>query len=410
VNEERDNRERRAIDGLDWGQPAPSQAEVAPPPPPEVARQEPPRGHEQRRPGLAAFALVAGGAALAGGLVAALATVALVNPDSSPAPGSATTGAGQHITVQQTSAIADVAARGRPGVIKIVSTRRSGPGIEQDVGSGVVMDVQGHVVTNAHVVLGTENLRAILPDGSERPAILIGHDYPFTDVAVLQVGPGSLTPIAPGDSSALVLGETVVAIGNPLSEFDGSVSVGVVSGLNRHQAFDGVSQDDLIQTDAALNNGNSGGALLNLQGQFIGMPTSVLRQAGSSQSVEGIGFALPSNRVMAIAQGIIAAAGQYPRPDLGIEHVDIDAGVLARAPRLASDKGALVTRVVSGGPAGSAGIAIGDIITRVGNHDIDEGHMLLNALEEFQPGETVKVVLNRNGRIIETEVRLAKKS
>jgi 2-alkenal reductase len=295
-------------------------------------------------------------------------------------------------------------------VIKIESTRRGTGGIEQDVGSGVILDREGHILTNAHVVLGTESLRAILPDGTERPAILVGHDYPFTDLAVLQVGPGNLVPMAIGDSSALQLGETVVAIGNPLAEFEGSVSLGVVSGLNRSRLHDGVLQPDLIQTDAALNNGNSGGALVNLQGELVGIPTSVLRQTRTGQAVEGIGFALPSNRVIQVARGIIAAGGQYPRPSLGIEHMDLTPEVLSRAPRLGTDRGALVTQVAASGPGASAGIQPGDVITRIGEYDIDSRRPLLNALMEYEPGQSVRVVLNRNGRIIEVEVRLGKRN
>ncbi|MBI2765007.1 MAG: trypsin-like peptidase domain-containing protein [Chloroflexi bacterium] len=414
MNEEPGSRDRRAIDGLDWGLPPPVEGHERPAPlPPRLVPgpEEPrPRAQTPVAPGMLRYGIVAGGAALLGGLVAAFAVAAVDGDGGGGATAGQTATAPQPLTVQQTSAIADVAAKARPGVIKIESTRRNGSTVEQDVGSGVVIDTQGHVITNAHVVLGTETLRAIMPDGSSRPAILLGHDYPFTDLAVLQIGPGQLSPIEIGDSGALVLGETVIAIGNPLAEFEGSVTVGVVSGLNRKRVYDGVNQDDLIQTDAALNNGNSGGALLNLRGQFIGMPTSVLRQVGSGQPVEGIGFALPSNRVMAVAQGIIAAGGQYPRPSLGLDHVDISPDLMARGQRLATDKGALVTRVAPAGPSSAAGIVSGDIITKVGDQDVGGDALLLNVLESFEPGQTVKVVLNRNGKIIETEVRLAKRS
>ncbi|MGE5596502.1 MAG: S1C family serine protease [Hyphomicrobiales bacterium] len=403
------SRSRRAIDGLDWdranpeGEPRPAARESEQGTPSPAPRD--PAGGSR----LPLIAAVAGVAAIVGGLVGGV-VVAVVDGgdnDGSEAGGDApqTT----HITVEQTSAIAEVAAKARPSVIRLQSTRRTPTGIEQDVGSGVVLDDEGHVLTNAHVVLGTESLKAVLPDGSERPAILLGHDYPFTDLAVVQVGPGSFPPVAIGDSSQLAVGETVVAIGNPLSEFDGSVSVGVVSGLNRKRVFDGVLQPDLIQTDAAVNSGNSGGALLNLRGEFVGMPTAVLRDAGNGPSVEGIAFALPSNRVMEIARTIIATGSSYPRPTMGIAHIDLDPAS-GNASRLAVDRGALVTDVASGSAAAAAGIVPGDIVTRIGDQDVNPDNPFLNAMAHYRPGETVRVVLNRGGRIIEAEVHLGQRS
>jgi 2-alkenal reductase len=315
------------------------------------------------------------------------------------------------VTVEQTAAISQAAAAARPSVIRIESTRRTaGGGTEQDIGSGVVLDGEGHIVTNAHVVLNTDELKVVLPDGTERPAILVGHDYPFTDVAVLQIGPGSLKPIEPGDSEALKLGETVVVVGNPLAEFDGSISVGVVSGLSRVRTLDGVRQSDLIQTDAAVNSGNSGGALVNLSGQFVGMPTAIIRQSRSGQAVEGIAFALPASRVLAVARTIVESGAQYPRPSLQAEHVDLTPEVLARISRPGAKEGALISAVAPGGAAAIAGILPGDIISRVGDHDVNAENPLFNVLMGFKAGDSAKVVLNRNGRIIETEVRFAQRS
>jgi S1-C subfamily serine protease len=353
---------------------------------------------------LVSVALAAGlfGGVLAGGSVALLAG----GDDSAPATPSASSAT--TLTVQQSSAISDVAAKARPGVVKVESTRRNGASVEHDVGSGIVFDVQGHIITNFHVVEGTESLNVVLADGTRHAAILIGQDYPFTDIAVLQIGPGNLSPIAAGDSSALVLGQAVLAIGNPLSDFEGSVSAGVVSGLNRSRVLDDVKQADLIQTDAAINNGNSGGALLNLQGQFVGIPTLVLRETQSGIPVEGIAFALPSNRVVPIVQRIIADNASYPRPTIAAATQDLGGG--PRPPRTAVTEGAYVTAVTPGGGADAAGVEPGDVITKVGTQDVNADTPLLNALMDHQPGETVRVVLNRNGRIIETDVRLGKRS
>ncbi len=310
------------------------------------------------------------------------------------------------VEVDITSAVTDAVAKARPAVVRVESaTRRT-----FDVGSGVVISEEGYILTNAHVVVGTDQLKVVLADGSERPAVLIGHDYPFNDIAVLQVAPGGLTVIPAGDSDALKPGETVIAIGNPLGELYGSVTVGVVSGLNRSRLLDGVRHDDIIQTDAAVNSGNSGGALVNLDGKLVGIPTTILRQSSSGQPVEGVAFAIPSNRALGIARRIIAARGPIARPSLELEHIDLNEEVVARLPALAVSSGAVVLTVVPGGVAAQAGIRAGDVIVQLGNDTVDARTPLLNALAAHEPGESIKVVLNRNGRIIETEVRLAKRS
>ncbi len=414
--------QRRATDGLDWSQPhppllehvAPEQPLPPPPPPvstPVVSAPEPVAPPPRRFPGIALIvAGLAGG--IIGGIMSGLFVWAVVDYGGSDPPPAAqpTATAPTPTKLEITNAIANAAARGRASVVRIESSRRVAGGLQRDVGSGVVMDQQGHIVTNAHVVIGTESLNVILPDGTERPALLIGHDYPFTDVAVLQISPGGLTSIEPGDSGALLPGETVLAIGETLSEFQGSVTVGVVSGVNRTRYYDGVVQRDFIQTDAAVNHGNSGGALVNLEGQFVGMPTSVIRLTESGQQVEGVAFALPANRVMDVADRIVALGGSIPRPSLGFDHIDLTPENLARLPRLPLDEGALVSAIPAGSPVFDAGIKVGDIVTMLGDDAITRQNPLLNVLQAYEPGQTVKVVLNRGGRIIQTEVRLVKRS
>ncbi|MGE3572647.1 MAG: S1C family serine protease [Dehalococcoidia bacterium] len=345
---------------------------------------------------------------MVGGLVGGGLVAWRASDNSTEAPG--TPVVTQPISVELSSAVSEAAEKVRPAVVRIESTRRTTGGIEQDVGSGVIIDTEGHVVTNAHVVLETETLKVILSDGTERPAILVGHDFPFSDVAVLQIGPGKLTPAEVGDSSKLHLGEAVVAIGNPLAEFDGSVSVGVISGLDRVRALDGVKQTDFLQTDAAINSGNSGGALINLDGQFIGMPTAVIRQSRAGVAVEGIAFAIPSEHVMRIANEIIRIGGSYPRPSIDADHIDLSADVIPRVTRLSVREGAFIAAVTPGGAADQAGIQAGDVIMQVGDTVINEDTPFLNALMEYNHGDTAKVVLNRNGRIIEVEVRFAQRS
>lgn len=352
-----------------------------------------------------AVAAVAGAVgAVAGALVALFVASALGAFEDTEAPATADPST---LTIEQTDAISSVAAERRPGVVRIESSRTTSGGVVRDIGSGVLLDGEGHILTNAHIVTGTDSLKVTLSDGTERDAILLGHDSPYTDVAVLQIGPVSVEPIPVGSSSALALGDTVVAIGNPLATFDGSVTVGVVSGLARVRTFDGVRQDDLIQTDAAINSGNSGGALLNLQGELVGIPTAVLREFRNGEVVEGIAFALPIDRAMEIAGEIIRTGGSYPRPTLGISHVELTSET-ARQFGTATAEGALVTAVAPAGPAADAGILVGDVITEMGETVVNRDGPLLNALGQHLPGERVRVVLNRGGRIIESEVELGR--
>lgn len=393
---------RRATDGLDWRADEP-RPEGDPAPAPVTGT---------RRPWgllIGAFAVGLLGGALAGGAMA----LALRDGNGSPAgpAGGGGPGASTQVTVEQTSALVEAVSRAQPSVVKIESTRMVSGRSERDVGSGVIIDREGHIVTNAHVVLGTETLEVILSDGSRRPAILVGHDYPFTDVAVLQVGPVPVEPMAIGDAGQLSLGETVVAIGNPLAEFQGTVTAGIVSGLNRSRTVEAVRQDGLIQTDAPVNSGNSGGALVNLRGEFVGMPTFVLRvQRAGGPAIEGIAFALPASRVMAVATDIIERRASIPRPSMGMSHVDLNPESMPRGIQLAVTEGALVMAVDREGPAAAAGLAPGDVVVELGGTAVDASTPLLNVLAEYSPGEAVRVVLNRGGRIIETQVRLGSRS
>lgn len=375
------------------------------------ALASPPARGEGRAPRWRGAALLALAAALVSGVTGGVIGALLAGDgQSNNAPiATSANGPAAQLSVEQTSAITEVAGRTRPSIVRIVSSRAVAGGTGRDIGSGVVIDAQGTIVTNQHVIAGTEQLR-VMVNGEERSAIVVGHDFPFTDVAVLRTTPGGLVAAEIGDSERLTLGESVVAIGNPLGELDGSVSTGVVSGLKRQRVFDNVLQEDLIQTDAALNQGNSGGGLFNLRGQFVGMPTALIRASARGAPVEGIGFALPSNRVLSIARRIIEANGSIARPDLGIEHLDLTPEVASRFPRIGLEDGAVVVTVAPGGPANAVGIVAGDVITSVGGQAVSRQRPLLNAIMDLPPGQPVRVVLNRGGRIIEAEVRLGRRS
>ncbi len=298
-----------------------------------------------------------------------------------------------------------------PAVVTVVTTipdRRSGFRVitgGTSSGSGVIISAEGYILTNNHVVEGGSGYTVILANGLEKTAKLIGTDA-YSDLAVLKVE-GDLPAVAAlGNSNILKRGESVIAIGSPLGDFKNSVTVGVVSATGRSlDTGDGYSMDGLIQTDAAINQGNSGGPLINLAGQVIGINTMIVRSSGSSTVVEGLGFAVPSSTAQDVASRIIEK-GFVTRPYVGVTTQSIDPS-LARRFGLPVDWGAYVTDVDAGSPATKAGIEKGDIIIQVGSISLDETHLYLNALFNYAPGETLKLVVMRGSEQIELNVTLA---
>ncbi len=268
-------------------------------------------------------------------------------------------------------------------------------------GSGVIIDQQGHIVTNAHVVDGASQLTVVFADGSKQTAKLVGEDT-VSDIAVLQVT-GTMPAVVPfGDSSALQPGETVIAIGSPLGTYRGSVTVGVVSGLNR--AVDGSSQENLIQTDAAINHGNSGGPLLNLAGQVVGINTLVVQNTNNGDLAEGLGFAIPSNTAVSVAQKLIAQ-GKVVYPFIGISYTQLTPEI-AVAHNLNSQQGVLVEQVSAGSPAAKAGLQANDIITAIDNTKIDDTHSLRSILFQYKPGDNVTLTVQRGGQTLSVQITL----
>jgi S1-C subfamily serine protease len=343
-------------------------------------------------------ALLAG---VAGGLVGA-AAVHLLSDDGTPPLQAATTVEPRQVTLEEDSAITGAVEKAVPSVVTIVNKMETNGGFglegaETAAGSGVIIDKRGFIVTNEHVVHGATEIIVALHDGREFPAMLVSADDPFTDLAVIKIDPGTeeLPALSWGDSDVLKLGQRVVAIGSALSEFRDSVTVGVISGSHRNWSREGVVMEDLIQTDAAVNHGNSGGALLNAEGELVGLNTSVIRSTEAGEAVEGIAFAISSKVAEPIVQTIIDQ-GSYPRAYLGIAHQDITPGVSALGD-LPVDHGALVARVSTGTPAADAGIKEGDIILKMGDTELSPDMPFLNALGRLQPGQPVALLLNRAG-------------
>jgi 2-alkenal reductase len=305
-----------------------------------------------------------------------------------------------------------------PGVVTVVNSLNpaatGGYGGEAR-GSGAIIDPQGYIITNNHVVEGQQSLVVIFADGKKQQVQLVG-TAPDSDLAVLKAS-GTMPAVIPmGDSDKLLPGETVVAIGSALGEFVNSVTVGVVSGLHRElDEGNGVTISDLIQTDAAINHGNSGGPLLNLDGELIGINTLGVTSAGQGDIAQGLGFAIPSNTVKNVAQRIMKGGGTGQqasnRPYLGVR-------VQLVNPRLASyynlvdtngqllNRGELVTEVLQGTPAEAAGLQPGDVIVGVDNQQIDSQTTLGDVLANHNAGDTVTMTIIRAGKQGTVQVRL----
>lgn len=255
-------------------------------------------------------------------------------------------------------------------------------------GSGFVVSQDGYILTNNHVVQDADQITVLLNDGNEFTAKVIGTD-PNTDIALLKIDGSNLPHLKLGDSDQIDIGEWVIAIGNPLG-LQASVTVGVVSAKGRND-LDIARVEEFIQTDAAINRGNSGGCLLNLEGEVVGMNTAIASNTGGYM---GIGFAIPSNLLKHIMDQL-RNDGRVVRGFLGVSLQKIDAK-LAQAFNLPKSEGALVSEVVKDSPADKAGLRSGDVILKINNLLIENAGSLRNSVSMLKPGETVLLTVVRN--------------
>jgi serine protease Do len=271
-------------------------------------------------------------------------------------------------------------------------------------GTGFFITDQGYILTNNHVVEGTQQVNIVLSDGTQQSATIVGTDQ-YSDIAVLKTDGKVPAVVTLGNSDKLDPGESVIAIGSPLGDFKNTVTVGVISATGRSiDSGKGYTIDNLIQTDAAINHGNSGGPLVDLAGEVIGINTLIVRDTGSGDVAEGLGFAIPINTAQAVAQQIIQR-GYFARPYMGINFQPINPDIADRY-NLPAKWGAYVTQVESGSPAAQAGVTENDIITRVGDITLDDTHSYINALFTYKPGDTIPIVLMRNGQETQLQVTL----
>lgn len=366
---------------------------------------------------------IVGGLALAFVIVFARPDL-LREPRAVPAAGPAT--GAPAVTIPRTPGVvsyADAVARAAPAVANIYSERvvserlppatlgelfggavpRYRQRIEQTLGSGVVVDTAGHIVTNHHVIDSAERVSVQLADGRQAEASVVGRD-PDTDLAVLRVDLADMPVMAFGRSDQLRVGDVVLAIGNPIG-LTQSVTQGIVSGTGRGQL--GVATfENFIQTDAPINFGNSGGALVNTNGELIGINTAVLAK---NLGVEGIGFAIPVNLVRGVMQEILDH-GHVIRGSIGVGIAEVDA---AQAQRLGLPRaGVVITNVFQGSPAAEAGLRAGDIVTTIAGHAVSGQQDALTRIAASRPGDTLDVgIVRRDGertiRVVVTERRIS---
>ena len=283
-------------------------------------------------------------------------------------------------------------------VVSIVCTAAEG----SSSGTGVILTASGYLVTNAHVVENAREITVVLSDERQFIATLVGSDT-VSDLAVLHIEANNLIPAEFGDSTTARVGDSVVAIGDPLGiELRGTMTNGIVSAINRDVTTGGRTLT-LIQTNAALNSGNSGGPLINCYGQVIGINTMKMGVFTSQSGTEGLGFAIPSSTVKEIADQLIAQGYVSGRPGIGItgEEVSSFYQLYYRLPA-----GLYITHVEQGSDAAAKGIAEGDILISLGDQRITTAEDLTTALASYDVGDTVRIVIYRSGRQYAADITL----
>jgi putative serine protease PepD len=337
---------------------------------------------------LAVLAVGAGGGALVSSALSSSKTKTVVRQVtvSSSEPASSTS-----------LSVGDVYRRDYKGVVQITVTSQDstpepfgGSGAQQAQGSGFVYDSSGDIVTNEHVVANASSVTVTFWNGAKYKAHVIGTDA-STDLAVVKVdAPSSLlVPLTLGDSGALSVGDGVLAIGSPFGLAE-TVTSGIVSALHRQMTSpSGFAIQDSIQTDAAINHGNSGGPLLNLQGKVIGVTSQIESDSGGS---DGVGFAIPSNTVRSVVQQLLTT-GKAVHAYLGVAVES-------------ATNGARIAQVRSGGPAKAAGLHVGDVVSAVDGHKISSAGELQSAIAAKKPGDTVALTIKRNGSTHTIRVKL----
>ena len=277
--------------------------------------------------------------------------------------------------------------------------------VESGAGSGVIISSDGYILTCAHVVSGASNITVSIGD-KDYPATLVGEDT-TSDIAVVKVDATGLTPATVGNSDSLKVGESVMAVGNPLGELGGTVTSGIVSALNRSVSIQGsssVNTMSLIQMDASVSPGNSGGGLFNMNGELVG----IVNAKSSDSDAEGLGFAIPVNDAVKVAQELLENGYVTGRPYLGISYYAVtDAQTAAQLG--VNAYGVYIVEVVKGGPADKAGLQAGDRIVSVDGSEVATQSDLGTLMQNHKAGDTIEITVARGGQMQTVNVTLGEK-
>ena len=277
--------------------------------------------------------------------------------------------------------------------------------VESGAGSGVIISSDGYILTCAHVVSGASNITVSIGD-KDYPATLVGEDT-TSDIAVVKVDATGLTPATVGNSDNLKVGESVMAVGNPLGELGGTVTSGIVSALNRSVSIQGsssVNTMSLIQMDASVSPGNSGGGLFNMNGELVG----IVNAKSSDSDAEGLGFAIPVNDAVKVAQELLENGYVTGRPYLGISYYAVtDAQTAAQLG--VNAYGVYIVEVVKGGPADKAGLQAGDRIVSVDGSEVATQSDLGTLMQDHKAGDTIEITVARGGQMQTVNVTLGEK-
>ena len=387
-------------------------------PEPQAAASKPPkkrRKHSGGRIARSAVALVlAAVMGFAGGFVGARVGNAgnkvviqqVERTDSSAASGTAVSSSG--MTTSQVSEMVS------PSVVvitteQVVYSQWSWYGqnqVESGAGSGVIISSDGYILTCAHVVSGASQITVTIGD-TDYTATVVGEDD-TSDVAVLKIDATGLTPATVGDSDSLSVGDSVLAVGNPLGELGGTVTSGIVSALNRSVTIQGTSSTNtmsLIQMDASVSPGNSGGGLFNMNGELIGL----VNAKSSSSDAEGLGFAIPINDAIQVAQDLLENGYVSGRPYMGITYIAVtDAQTAAQFN--VNAYGVYVVDVVQGGPADKAGLKVGDRIVSIDGTEIAQKDDLGTLMQQHTAGDTLSITVARDGQMQTVSLTLGEKN
>lgn len=396
--------------GSQWSRPpAPPQTpgqSAVPGMPPQKGR--PKKEGKKKRGWLGAVALVLacavagfGGGALANGVFESQLPAAVSDPAQSDGAGSEktstekVTGGGSGGT--QNLSVSDIAAKAGSSVVSIttenlVTDQFFSGRVVSGAGSGVIISEDGYIITNNHVIDGARSVKVTLQDGSEYDATVEGADA-ATDIAVIKIDFTGLVPADISDSDLLQIGDFCLAIGNPMGTLGGTVTDGIISALNRELTIDGNTMN-LLQTNAAVSPGNSGGGLFDADGKLIG----IVNAKSSSDNSEGLGFAIPANTAMKVAEDLMTKGYVTGRPGLGISVVSITTPQQAQQAQV-GELGVYIAQITEGGAAEAAGLQVGDLIASIDGQAISQYSDISAILQEKQVGDSISMQVLRDGKV-----------